>query len=107
MGGDGAVPATYPRVRRLDYEVLVGRVRAAAMAETVVAGRETDRRVGEDVAGIRAGKTRQQDRVDPAALQHREHRLDDRRIGGRGRRVVAAARIHFDVAESALGEVCP
>src|SRR5438034_9894775 len=33
VGGDGAVPATDPRVRWLDHEVFVGRVRAAAVSE--------------------------------------------------------------------------
>src|SRR2546422_6443025 len=83
--GDGAVPTADLRIRWLDDEVLIWCVCPAAVAETVVTGGEADRRIGEDVAGIRARETRQQDRVDPAAPQHREHRFDDRRIGGGGR----------------------
>src|SRR4029453_13847031 len=50
----GAVPAAHLRVRRLDHQVLVGRVRAAAVAEAEVARRQPQRRVREDVAGVRA-----------------------------------------------------
>src|SRR5438477_832485 len=72
---------------------------------SLAAGRETDRWVREDVAGIRACEARKYDRVDRGALQHREHRFDDRRVSGRTCWVVAATRIHLDVAETALREV--
>src|SRR6266550_303937 len=103
--GHCAVPAADLRVRWLDHEVLVRRVRSAAVSETVVTSRKADRRVGEDVTGIGARQTRKQDRVDAAALQNGEHRCDDRRIGRRTRWVVAAAWIHLDVAEAAFREM--
>src|SRR5256885_17117660 len=84
MRGDSAVPTADLRVRWLDHEVLVGCVRPASMSETVVTGREADRRVGEDKARVRARETRQEDRSDPAAPQDRGHRPYGRRICGGG-----------------------
>src|SRR5207247_10144691 len=83
--GHGAVPTADLRVRWLDHEVLVGCVRPASMSETVMTGREADGRIGEDVPGIRARETREEDRIDPAAPEDREHRLDDRPSCGGGR----------------------
>src|SRR6185436_512558 len=63
------------RVRRLDHQVLVRRVRAAAVAEAEVAGRQLQRRVREDVAGVRVRETLAREaqhrlaaRVHPAVL---------------------------------------
>src|SRR5207249_11731703 len=76
----GALPGPPLRVRRLDHEVLVGRVGAAAVAEAEMAGGELERLAGEDDAGIRARVARQHDRVEPRLPVDRQLRLDDRRV---------------------------
>src|SRR5437763_16752603 len=100
-----AVEALHLWVGRLDHVVLVGRVRATAVAEAEVAGGELERRVGEGVAGIRAGVARPEHRIDAGALEHRDLRLDQRRARRGAGWIVAAGDVDFDVAEAALGEM--
>src|SRR3954471_2215126 len=78
-----AVVALQLGVRRLDDVVLIGRVCAAAVAEAEVTGGEAERRVGEYVAWIRAGRARPEQRIDAGAFHHRDLRLDQRRVRGR------------------------
>ena len=88
-----AVEALDLRVRRLDHVVLVGRVRAAAVAEAEVAGRQLQRLAGEDVARLRAGVARPEDRIDAAPPVDGELRADERRVGRGAVRVVAAGHV--------------
>jgi hypothetical protein len=44
------IQTRYPRIGRVDQVVLIGCVRAGAVTEAEVSGRQTQRRVGEDVS---------------------------------------------------------
>src|SRR5437870_4498478 len=101
----GAVDALDFRRRRLDDVVLVGRVRAAAVAPSEVARGEPQRITGEHIARPGAGIARQDDRVDPGAAVHRLLRPDDHGIGGRAGGIVAARHVDLDVPESPLRQV--
>src|SRR5439155_399961 len=81
--GDGPVPVRDPGVRRLDHEVLVRRVRSAAVTETEVSGGEAQRLAGEDVPRIAAGDARHDRGLDARAAQHAPLSLDERRFAAR------------------------
>src|SRR5882672_2878247 len=65
---DRGVEPVQPGIARLDQVVLVGGVRAAAVAQSEVAGRQLERLAGEHVARPGAGEPRPQDRLDPGLL---------------------------------------
>ena len=100
-----AVEALDFRVRGFDDVIFVRRMRAAAVAESEMSGRQLERFAGEDVTGIRTGVARPEQRVDSELFVGCQLRLDQCRIFRCGRRIVPAGHVHFDVAEAALRQM--
>ena len=100
-----AVEAHHLRIRRVDHEVFIGRMRAAAVAEAKVTAGQIQGLAGEDVPGVRAGVAGPEDRVEPRALVHRELGANHGSIGRGAGGVVTAAGVHLDIPETALFEV--
>src|SRR5204862_6326155 len=80
-------------------------MRTAAVAEAEVASGEAEGRIGGDISGIRAGNAWPEHRIDPSTLHRRNLRLNHRRARRCRRRIVAAADVDFDVAETALRQM--
>src|SRR5512134_1527822 len=66
----GGVPSGDLPIRGFDDEVLIGGVRPAAVAKPEMAGGQSQRVAGEDVAGVGAGVAGNEDRVDLMAAVH-------------------------------------
>ena len=68
------------RVRGFDDVIFVRRMRAAAVAESEMSGRQLKGFAGEDVTGIRTGIARPEQRVDSELFVGCQLRLDQCRI---------------------------
>src|SRR5215472_6927473 len=100
MGKRGAVHAQHLGIAGLDDVILIGRMRAIAMAESEVSGGQAKRLAGENVTRPGACQARKDHRVDAVVFVHRRGGANDRGIGGRGSGVVAAGHVDVDIAET-------
>src|SRR5215472_64057 len=82
--GEGcAVHALYFRVFRFDEVILIWGMRAAAVAQAEMPGRQTQRITGEDVAWPGAGEARQNHGIDAVLFVHSRSGANDSGIGRR------------------------
>src|SRR5262249_42042654 len=93
------------RILRLDHVVLIWRMRAVAVSQAEVSGRQMQGIAREYVSGPRTSAARQNDGIDSILFVNRNLRLNDSRAEGRAVGIVPAGHVHFDVAEALLSQM--
>src|SRR5690349_22991059 len=78
-------------------------MRAAAVTKPEMSRRKFERFSGEDITRIRPGTARPREWVDSKLFVSGDLRFDQRRVGRRTSRIIAAAHVYFVFAEAALG----
>src|SRR5215472_22671 len=80
----GAVHALHLGIAGLDDVILIGRMRAVAMAESEVSGGQAKRLAGDDVTRPGACQARKDHGVDAVVLVHGRGGANDGGVAGRG-----------------------
>src|SRR5215472_18353572 len=101
----GAVHALHFGIAGFDDVILIRRVRAIAVAETEMSGRQAKRSAGKNVSGPGAREARKNHRVDAILFVDRGGGSNDPGIDGRGIGVVAAGHVYIDIAETFFREM--